>query len=212
MLELYKDEYFKSLVFKTNISEHVNKLNRLTDKYIKEAAKRNKEIIKLNKTIPKKLKTDFGLSHHSPSLALDDNFKFFIDIISNFSNRFIYECGFDTQNKKLHLSELWVQEFSKSGGGHHSTHQHWNQHVSGFYFLKCSNLTSFPRFYDPRPGAVMTKLPLLDKNKISSGTEIIHYKVQPGDMIIFPGYLPHEFTVDHGIEPFRFIHWNIQYV
>ena len=29
---------------------------------------------------------------------------------------------------------------------------------------------------------------------------------------MFPGYLEHEFTVDYGIEPFRFIHWNIQAV
>ena len=33
------------------------------------------------------------------------------------------------------FSELWVQEFAKKGGGHHSAHIHWNQHVSGFYFL-----------------------------------------------------------------------------
>jgi len=31
-------------------------------------------------------------------------------------------------------------------------------------------------------------------------------------LIIFPGYLEHEYAVDHGIEPFRFIHWNIQAV
>jgi hypothetical protein len=74
------------------------------------------------------------------------------------------------------------------------------------------NLTSFPRFYDPRPGAVMTKLPIKNNEQISSATEIIHYIVKPGDMIIFPGYLAHEFSVDNGIEPFRFIHWNIQYV
>ena len=29
----------------------------------------------------------------------------------------------------------------KKGGGHHSAHIHWNQHVSGFYFLKCSDKT-----------------------------------------------------------------------
>ena len=40
------------------------------------------------------------------------------------------------------FSEMWVQEFAKKGGGHHSAHIHWNQHVSGFYFLKCSDKTS----------------------------------------------------------------------
>ena len=32
---------------------------------------------------------------------------------------------------------------------------------------------------------------------------------KPGTLIIFPGYMLHEFSVDHGKEPFRFIHWNI---
>ena len=44
------------------------------------------------------------------------------------------------------------------------------------------------------------------------GTSQVHYKPQPGTMIIFPGYVPHEFTVDPGLEPFRFIHFNIKAV
>ena len=31
-------------------------------------------------------------------------------------------------------------------------------------------------------------------------------------MIIFPGYVPHEYAVDPGLEPFRFIHWNAKVV
>ena len=56
------------------------------------------------------------------------------------------------------FSEMWVQEFAKKGGGHHSAHIHWNQHVSGFYFLKCSDKTSFPIFHEPKTGARCTKL------------------------------------------------------
>ena len=41
---------------------------------------------------------------------------------------------------------------------------------------------------------------------------INHFKPTPGTLIIFPGFLEHEFSVDFGIEPFRFIHWNIQVV
>ncbi len=42
--------------------------------------------------------------------------------------------------------------------------------------------------------------------------EKMHYRPTPGDLVIFPGYLEHEFVVDHGIDPFRFIHFNIQAV
>ena len=43
-------------------------------------------------------------------------------------------------------------------------------------------------------------------------SELVHFKPKPGTLIIFPGYVEHEYAVDHGIEPFRFIHWNIQAV
>ena len=43
-------------------------------------------------------------------------------------------------------------------------------------------------------------------------TNQVHYKPKPGTMIIFPGYVPHEFVVDAAIEPFRFVHWNIKVV
>ena len=44
------------------------------------------------------------------------------------------------------------------------------------------------------------------------GTELIHFKPEPGLLMFFPGYLEHEFSVDHGKEPFRFIHFNISAV
>ena len=47
-------------------------------------------------------------------------------------------------------------------------------------------------------------------NDILAGTDLVHIKPTPGTLIIFPGYLEHEYAVDHGKEPFRFIHWNIQ--
>ena len=44
------------------------------------------------------------------------------------------------------------------------------------------------------------------------GNDLIHYKPKPGALIIFPGYMEHEYSVDHGREPFRFIHFNLQAV
>ena len=42
-----------------------------------------------------------------------------------------------------------------------------------------------------------------------SGHEQINFKPEPGLLIFFPGYLQHEFSLDHGKAPFRFIHFNI---
>ena len=102
--------------------------------------------------------------------------------------------------------QSWVQEFTRKGGGHHSSHIHWNTHVNAFYFLKCSPETSFPIFHEPRTGARATKLKMKTGSEINAATELVHFKPKPGDLIIFPGYLEHEFSVDSGKQPFRFIH------
>jgi uncharacterized protein (TIGR02466 family) len=196
--------YFQSPIWSETKPEFVKSLTKATDKYIKEAKKNNKKIIKET--------NDFGFSHHSGPLFNDNNFLDFRNYISQKSWQFLENQGFDLSGHKMFYSEMWVQEFAKNGGGHHSIHVHWNQHVSGFYFLKCSDKTSYPIFHDPRPGAVMTKLPEKNSSVISSSTSQIHFKAVPGSLILFPGYMPHEFTVDHGKAPFRFIHVNLQAV
>ena len=118
--------------------------------------------------------------------------------------------GFDLTNFKVYIIELWVQEFAKKGAGHHSLHTHWNGHMSGFYFLKCSDKTSLPVFEDPRPGNLMNLLPEKDKTKITYASSQINYKIKPGRIIFFPSYLPHQYVVDMGYDTFRFIHFNCQ--
>jgi len=195
--------HFNTVIWSEKKLDFVKSLNKASNKYIKEARKKNKEHIKKN--------NDFGLSHHSTPLTHDNNFLDFRNYIGQKSLEYLDQQGFDMSKYTTILSEMWVQEFSKKGGGHHSAHIHWNQHVSGFYFLKCSDKTSFPIFHDPRTGARATKLQIKPNTKdIWPGTELVNFKPTPGTLIIFPGYLEHEFAVDYGIEPFRFIHWNIQ--
>ena len=197
-------EYFKTPIWIEEKPEFIKSLNKASNEYIKATKKREKDYIKKW--------GDFGRSYHSTPLTMDNRFLDFRNYIGQKSWEFLDWQGFDMQKYQTMFSELWVQEFAKNGGGHHSAHVHWNQHVSGFYFLKCSDKTSYPIFHEPRTGARATKLHMKPSNNIFHGTELIHFKPKPGTMIIFPGYLEHEYAVDHGIEPFRFIHWNIQAV
>ena len=195
--------HFSTPVWVEQKPEFVTSLNKASNKYIKEAKKRNKDYIK-------KL-GDFGTSHHSTPLVQDNDFIDFKNYIGNKSWEFLDNMGYDMDKYTTMFSEMWVQEFSKKGGGHHSAHVHWNQHVSGFYFLKCSDKTSYPIFHDPKTGARTTKLHVKKNIEgIWPGHEIVHYRPQPGTLIIFPGYLEHEYSVDYGQAPFRFIHFNIQ--
>jgi uncharacterized protein (TIGR02466 family) len=199
---MFINEYFKTPIWSEEKPEFVKSLNKASDKYIKEARKRDKKIIKANK--------DFGTSHHSSPLVKDNDFIDLRNYIGQKSWEFLDHHGYDMNLYTTIFSEMWVQEFSRKGGGIHSAHIHWNQHVSGFYFLKCSEKTSYPIFHDPRTGARTTKLKMKPELKgVFPGTELVHFRPKPGTLIIFPGYLEHEYAVDHGKEPFRFIHWNI---
>ena len=201
---MFVNEYFKTPIWSIHKKEFLKSLTKATNKYIKNARIRDKKIIKDNK--------DFGYSHHSTPLTLDNDFLDFRNYIGQKSWDFLDHHGYDMKKYVTMFSEMWVQEFSKNGGGHHSAHVHWNQHVSGFYFLKAGEKTSMPVFHEPRTGARATKLKMKDQKGVLAGSELIHFKPTPGTLIIFPGYLEHEFSVDFGIEPFRFIHWNIQAV
>ena len=204
--------YFGTPVWTNNVPEFVQPMNKVCDKYIKNAKKNLLPTLKERDKLYKRKLGDFGLSNHSVSINTDPEAKEFTQYCGDRSYEFLDWQGFDLKNHSLHYTEMWVQEFSNKGGGHHDTHVHWNTHVSGFYFLKASERTSMPVLHDPRPGAMMTKLPLKDGNKISYANESVHYKVQPGTMVLIPGYTPHQYPVDMGVEPFRFIHWNISCV
>ena len=205
--------YFSTPVWSADCSIFLKPMLKLTDRYLKASRKKAlQDAIKKRDEMLNATLDDFGMSNHSESFNYDPKAKKFVDFCGQRSYEFLDWCGFDLRNHSLHFSECWVQEFSHKGGGHHETHVHWNQHVSGFFFLKCSNKTSLPVLHDPRPGAMMTKLPEKDGTKISFANPAVHYKVKPGMMVLVPGYTPHQYPIDMGLEPFRFVHWNIQAV
>ena len=210
------DWYFNTPVYLIEKPEWLPSAIKATDKYIKASEKTNQKVLKerkkwLGNKDYLKVK-DHGMSYHSTPLNGDPDLKELESYVGNTSLNLLNEWGYDMKEYSMFFTEFWVQEFAKNGGGHHSTHVHWDNHISGFYFLKCNDKTSYPVFHDPRAGAMMTKLPQKDNSKVGPMSDQVHYKPKPGTLIFFPGYVPHEFAVDMGIEPFRFIHFNLQAV
>ena len=207
--QLTRENYFQCPVWFADVPQFVNDLNKASDPYIKVSTDNlKKDIDKRNKKFGDR--GDMGNVFHSNSLIGDPNFLQLINYIGATANNLLVEMGFDMTNYQLFTTEMWVQEFAKKGAGQHSLHTHWNGHISGFYFLKCSERTSRPIFEDPRAGNIMNLLPQKDASKITYASHQVNYEVKPGRMIFFPSYMPHMYTVDMGYEPFRFIHWNCQ--
>jgi uncharacterized protein (TIGR02466 family) len=207
--QLTREDLFKCPVWFADAPEFVKDLNKASNKHI-EIAKKNfkKDINKRNKKYGNK--GDMGYVFHSTGLVGDPNFLTLQNYIGATAHNLLLEMGFDLTNYQIFITEMWVQEFAKKGGGHHTLHTHWNGHMSGFYFLKASEATSRPIFEDPRSGNMMNLLPQKDPTKITYASHQINYDVKPGRMMFFPSYMPHMYAVDIGYEPFRFIHWNCQ--
>ncbi len=194
--------YFQSPIWSETKPEFIKSLTKATDKYIKEARKNNKKVIKET--------NDFGFSHHSGPLFNDNDFLDFRNYVSQKSWQFLENQGFDLSNYSIDYTEMWIQKFAYEGGGHQDTHVHWDNHVSGFYFVECSERTSKPVFHDPRAGRMMLNLPIKDHSKLCPAMERQIIPVKPGTLLLFNSWLPHQFSVDNGIDPFRFIHFNLQ--
>ena len=190
--QLNREEYFQCPIWYADEPAFVNKLNKASDKYIKNAEKNLK---KDRDTRNKKFgdKKDMGQVFHSGSLVGDPKFKQLQNYIGATSHNLLGEMGFDLTHYQVFITEMWVQEFAKAGGGHHTLHTHWNGHMSGFYFLKASEATSMPMFEDPRPGNLMNLLPEKDRTKITYASSQVVYNVKPGRIMFFPSYMPHQY-------------------
>ena len=207
---MIKNEYFSSPIYFEEKPDWVNKLDKLSDPYITNARKDQEENNK--KKLDLGYKNDIGMTYHSSPLEPDQNFRFFHDYMAKKARWVLDDMGYDMERYGLHYTESWVQEFSFNGAGHHWFHTHANNHISGFYFLKASDKTSKPLFQDPRTAHVPLKLKEKDSTKITPACDLVNYSVKPGSILLFPAYMSHAYAVDHGIEPFRFIHINIRAV
>jgi len=205
---MIKSEYFASPVYIEEKNEWATKIDKLCDPYIKQAREAQVENNEKRKTIG--YKNDIGQSYHSTPLEPDENFRFLHDYIAKKSRWCLDDMGYDMEKYNLIYTESWVQEFSFNGAGHHWFHTHSNNHISGFFFLKASEKTSRPFFQDPRVAHVPLKLKEKDSTKISNANDIVNYNVKPGTLMLFPAYMSHAYMVDHGLEPFRFIHINMR--
>lgn len=187
-------KFFSSPLVIFNKKEFLNSTINVTDKYIEEI----------------KHKDSSQLIYHSQG-NLYNNIDLYDlhNFVGNQSFSFLDRQGFDMDKYELKFIESWVQEFNPQGYGSHRIHVHPDAHVSGFFFLKCSDKTSYPTFHDPRPAALMNKL-ILKQDKIVDALSHTHYYPVPGDMVLFNSYLPHEFNTDRGVDPFRFMHFNLR--
>ena len=98
--ELFREDHFKCPIWHANEPSFINKLNKASDPYIKEAKKN------LKKTIDARNKKygnrgDMGHVFHSTTLIGDTKFKELQDYIGATAHNLLDEMGFDMTNRTL---------------------------------------------------------------------------------------------------------------
>ena len=209
-MELTTSPIFQSAIYRTEAPQYLDLLNLICDPFIVEAKKKTAPQIVSREAKAGKDIGDIGLSYHTENLMKQAELYQFRRFIKSTSENILDAQGYDLKDYDIKFTEMWCQEFANQGGGHHDTHIHWNNHISGFYFLKRSDRTSAPLFHDPRACKMMTQLPEKDRNIVTLATEKVLLRPKPGTVMFFNSYLPHQFAVDNGVDPFRFIHFNLQ--
>ena len=202
-LELNRHDLFPCSIYRGNDTRWLS-LDKHVDPIINELKKENHKKLKDGKI------DQLPNSYHSHNLWKDEPFKPFAEFVMQQMWNVLSWQGYRLEGKVPLLQECWVQEFPEEGG-FHDIHIHGNNHMSGFYFLQCSEKTSRPSFHDPRPGKTMTDLDPKDPKKVTHASTQIHYPVKPGDFIFFNSYMPHAYSHFAGKnkEKFRFIHFNM---
>ena len=206
-LELTRQDIFTCPIYRGMNTDFLY-LDKASDPIIEDLKKDFKE--KLRKKEIEQLPN----SYHSHNLWQNKEFQPFVHYVMQQMWNILSWQGYDLKGKKPLLQECWVQEFPEEGG-FHDIHIHSNNHMSGFYFLKCNNKTSKPSFHDPRAGKVMTDLRQSDSKQITHASSIVNYPVKPGQFIFFNSYMPHAYShykSEGQNEKFRFIHFNMMAV
>ena len=123
--KLQLEEYFKCPIWWADEPKFVNDLNKASNKYIEISKKQLKpQIDTRNKKFGDK--GDMGHVFHSTSLIGDPNFLGLQHYVGATATNLLNEMGFDLTDYTVFVTEMWVQEFAKKGGGHHTLHTHWN--------------------------------------------------------------------------------------
>ena len=213
MSDIHSFSLFDKILYKAELPEYLDNKDfiNVCDEHTDQAISNTKKLIDERN---KKFKTDVkdhGMSYHSGAeMYKDERFSNFELLIRNTARNILENQGFDLFDYSIDYTEMWIQKFAYEGGGHQDTHVHWDNHISGFYFVECSDRTSRPIFHDPRPARMMLNLPIKDHSKLCPAMERQIVPVKSGTMLLFNSWLPHSFSVDNGIDPFRFIHFNLR--
>ena len=115
--------------------------------------------------------------------------------------------GYAMEGLETYFTEFWCQQHDKYSSMEY--HLHGDCKLVAFYFLECPKDPPRMVIHDPRHGKIMSPLREADVNVISQASSAINFVPKPGTLMFANAWLPHSFTRNASVKPFKFMHMNI---
>ena len=184
--------YFSSPVYKIKLERYLQLLKDVSEQY-------DEHDLEIDEIYPIK---------QSKSFELDKSISDFVKDVSQTGWNILGAQGYDMDNLKVYVGELWSQTHHKYSSMDVHTHGYGSQ-LSAFYILDCNEDSPKLCIHDPRPTKTQVELPEKFSTDVKFSTRVIEFDLEPGLLFITNSWLPHSFTRNRSDEPFKIIHINM---
>ena len=197
MTKIKTHKFFPVPIFEFKIQNH-EVLNEKLEEYI----------YKLQEIDPKGMKLSNSGGWHSPYFKIGESelLKDFVKIIQKYLSEIItIDFGWAFRNDKVMIEAMWSVINKKNS--FNVRHSHPNCMLSAAYYVKApkncgkfqvESLNTAKRYWYPEI-----------KNKNELNMDVVGIFIEEGDLLIFPGYLPHKVSKNESDEDRIVISFNV---
>lgn len=140
-------------------------------------------------------------------LMMDERMQPLLEYTINTAWNLLSDQGYSMEDRSTYFTEVWSQEHHKYSSMEY--HSHNDCQLVAFYFVECPKDPPKLIIHDPRPSKIMMNLPENNMNNLTMATSSVNFTPEAGTLMYANSWLPHSFSRNSSVKPFKFIHMNI---
>ena len=193
--EIFK--FFPEPVFKFKLKDFKNLNKELSEYIYKLRDEDGSGIVRSNKG---------GWHSKNFELRIKDSIQNrFAIILQKYILKVFQNNGWKTENKNIRIKEMWA--IINKTGDFNVIHTHPNCYLSAAYYVKAPEKCG--RFQIENPNIAKKNYYPEIKTKNELNLEVAGIEIEEGDLLIFPGYLPHKVRANESNEDRIVISFNV---
>ena len=193
--EIFK--FFPEAIFKYKLEDFKN-LNKELSEYVYKLQSEDKNgLVRSNKG-----------GWHSENFELRIKYSIqnrFALILQKYILKVFQNNGWKTENKNIRIKEMWA--IINKTGDFNVIHTHPNSYLSAAYYVKAPEKCG--RFQIENPNIAKKNFYPEIKTKNELNLQVAGIEIEEGDLLIFPGYLPHKVRANESNEDRIVISFNV---